>query len=146
MMRIDARPEPGDLRGIEANRVGELLLGELVGVAECEHLLEERRHHVRRRRGWAGEVHRVVLLVSVDDPAGGFQFVRFHRVPQRLASCSCVSVVTRRTRSTIQFRTRSARVMFKWCKPRLANGVFAPSRSMFSITVADPVAASGRAG
>jgi hypothetical protein len=50
--------------------VGELLRGELVGVAEAEHVLHERGDHVRRRRGGAREVHRVVPLVRVNDPAG----------------------------------------------------------------------------
>ena len=46
-----------------------------------EHVLHQRRHHVRRRRGGAGEVHRVVPLVRVNDPAGGLVFVGRHRVP-----------------------------------------------------------------
>ena len=67
--RVDARAEAGDLAGIEANRAGQLFLGQLAALAEHEHVLERRRHQVGRRLRRAGKARRVVPLVRVDDAA-----------------------------------------------------------------------------
>ena len=67
--RVDARPEAGDLARVEADRPGELFLGQLAVLAVHQHVLERRRDQVRRRLRRAGEPLRVVLLVRVDDAA-----------------------------------------------------------------------------
>jgi hypothetical protein len=79
--RVDTRPQPRDLGGIEADGVGELFLGELLGVAETHRVFEERRDEIGSRRGGARKVNRVVLLVRVDDAAGGMALLQVHQVP-----------------------------------------------------------------
>ena len=67
--RVDARAEAGDLAGIEPNRAGQLLFGQLAVLAEHEHVLERRRHQIGRRLRRAGKPRRIVPLVRVDDAA-----------------------------------------------------------------------------
>ena len=67
--RVDARAEAGDLAGVEPDRAGQLLLGELAALAEHEHVLERRRDQIGRRLRRAGKPRRVVPLVRVDDAA-----------------------------------------------------------------------------
>ena len=63
-------PEPGDLAGVEADRRGPVPPRSARAASPyMQHVLERRRHQVRRRLRRAGELRRVVLLVRVDDAA-----------------------------------------------------------------------------
>ena len=66
---FEARPQAGDLAGIELDRPGQFLVGQFAHVAVGQHVLEGPRDQVGRRLRRAGEVLRVVLLVGVDDAA-----------------------------------------------------------------------------
>ena len=68
--RIDARPKPLDLRGIDADGVRQFLVGEASHVAGRHQVLEgtlRGRPRVRRLRG--SELHGVVAQVGVEHPA-----------------------------------------------------------------------------
>ena len=69
--RLEARSEPGDLRGIEANRVGELPLGEAAPRSVHQEMVEHRVGGVAtlRRRRRRRKLERVVAQIRVDHPA-----------------------------------------------------------------------------
>ena len=66
---LDAGPESGDLAGIEPNRPGQLLVGQLAHVAVHHQVIERRRHQIRRRLRRAGKVLGIVFLVGVNHTA-----------------------------------------------------------------------------
>ena len=69
---VEARAQAGDLAGIEVDRAGQLLVGQLAHAAVRQQVLEGRRDQVRRRLRRAGEVLGIVLLVGVNDAAETF--------------------------------------------------------------------------
>ena len=66
---VEARAQAGDLAGIEPDRPGQLLVGQLAELAVHEHVLQRRRDQVRRRLRGAGEPLGIVLLVRMNDAA-----------------------------------------------------------------------------
>src|SRR6516162_4069308 len=67
--RFQTGAEAANLARIDANRAAKLFLGQPPCAAVKEQMLESGRHHVRRRRGWAGEVDGIELLVRMNDAA-----------------------------------------------------------------------------
>ena len=66
---LQAGPQAGDLAGIELDRPGQLLVGQLAHAAVGQHVFHGPGNQVRRRLRGTGEVLGVVALVSVDDAA-----------------------------------------------------------------------------
>ena len=69
--RLEARAESGDLRGIEADRVGEFPFGEAASRAVHQEMIEHRVGGIAALHGrrWRRELERVVAQIGVDDPA-----------------------------------------------------------------------------
>ena len=68
---LQAGPQAGDLAGIELDRPGEFLLGQLAHAAVGQHVLHGPGNQVGRRLRGTGKVLGVVALVGVDDAADG---------------------------------------------------------------------------
>ena len=52
--RVDARPQAGDLAGIDPNGAGQLLVGQLTVLAEHQQVVERRGYQIGRRLRGAG--------------------------------------------------------------------------------------------
>ncbi len=69
---IDAGAQPRNLAGIQVNRAGELFFSKLAVLAEHQHVLHDRRNHVRRRLRGTRKPRRVVPLIGMNDAAECF--------------------------------------------------------------------------
>ncbi len=95
--RLQARPQPLDHARIDANGPGQVLFGQLAAIAIEKQMLKRRRHHIRRRRRRTGEVHRVELLVRMNDAAeavnlthvGNSSLNYHHRISYVILPCFC---------------------------------------------------------
>jgi hypothetical protein len=59
--RIEARPQSGDLAGIESHGPSQLLLGQLTHVAVSEPMVQRGRDDIGRRSRRAGKLERIVF-------------------------------------------------------------------------------------
>ena len=83
--RFELGPRPAIWLGSICTARASSSSDQLAQLAEGQHVLERRRHQIRRRLRRAGKPLRIVPLVRVDDAAESFAIS--HRSPLRFGNC-----------------------------------------------------------